>query len=131
MTDIKIKRAYEEAAPADGYRILVDRLWPRGVSHERLDCKQWAKNIAPSNDLREWFHEDPDHRWNEFMTRYRDELKASPDFVPFVNEISQYPVVTFVYGAHDELHNNAVILREECIVTLDITPINKINENIV
>ena len=114
MTDIKIKRAYEEAAPADGYRILVDRLWPRGVSHERLDCKQ-----------------DPDHRWNEFMTRYRDELKASPDFVPFVNEISQYPIVTFVYGAHDELHNNAVILRDECIVALDITPINKINENIV
>ena len=59
MTDIKIKRAYEEAAPADGYRILVDRLWPRGVSHERLDCKQWAKNIAPSNDLREWFHRGP------------------------------------------------------------------------
>lgn len=114
MTEIKTKRAYEAPSESDGFRILVDRLWPRGLTHERLACPLWAKEIAPSNDLRKWFHADPATRWPEFEARYKAELAANPAFPTFLKTITAHPTVTLVYASRDSLHNEATVLLTLC-----------------
>lgn len=110
MTQIRLKRAYESAAADDGFRIYIDRLWPRGLSHENFHYDLWDKDIAPSTGLREWFHQDPSDRWTEFEAKYIDELKANPSFAALKSLVESKPVVTLLYSSHDSLHNNAVVL---------------------
>ncbi|MDE6086335.1 MAG: DUF488 family protein [Muribaculaceae bacterium] len=116
-TTIQLKRAYEPADPSDGYRVYIDRLWPRGLSHETFHYDSWDKSIAPSTPLREWFHQDPDNRWPEFEERYKTELLANPAFTALRTEIAGKPVVTLLYSSHDRPHNNAVIVRQALIST--------------
>lgn len=114
---IKLKRAYEDYEPSDGYRVLVDRLWPRGISKEEAKIDEWVKEIAPSTELRKWFeHEDP--KWPEFREKYFQELKNVEPLVHEIMEKQKNRTVTFVYAAKDELYNNAVALKEY-IDTLD------------
>ena len=109
---IKIKRAYEPADAADGYRILIDRLWPRGVSKERADIDLWFKDVSPSNELRKWFGHDPD-KWDEFQKRYSQELSEKQELIKqFETLVNEHKVVTLVYSAKDELHNDAVFLQK-------------------
>jgi len=110
---VQVKRAYEEPAAGDGYRVLVDRLWPRGVRKEALAIDAWMKEIAPSDELRRWFGHDPE-RWEEFAARYGEELRRPPA-AALVDEISARAgrgPVTLVYGAKDEQHNQAIVLRD-------------------
>ncbi len=109
---IELKRAYDPESSTDGFRVYIDRLWPRGLSHETFHYDLWEKNISPSTQLREWFHADPDHRWNEFVERYHQELATNPEFSKFLNSIAGKPVVTLLYSSHDLAHNNAVVVRE-------------------
>jgi uncharacterized protein YeaO (DUF488 family) len=108
---VKIKRIYEEADPKDGLRLLVDRLWPRGLSKEKAHVDRWLKEIAPSDELRHWFAHDP-AKWQEFRTRYRDELAATRPILDEVAELAHKEPVTLLYAAKDEEHNNAVVLKE-------------------
>jgi uncharacterized protein YeaO (DUF488 family) len=108
---IRLKRAYEEHAPADGYRILVDRLWPRGLSKEKASIDLWLKDIAPSGGLRKWFGHDPE-KWAEFRKRYLKELAAKEELLEIIREKSNKGKVTLVFGAADVEHNNAVVLKE-------------------
>ncbi|HET9145994.1 MAG TPA: DUF488 domain-containing protein [Sphingomicrobium sp.] len=105
-----LKRAYEPASPEDGYRILIDRLWPRGVSKEEAALDDWMKDVAPSTELRKWFGHDP-VRWPEFRRRYRGELRQHPQDLDRVRELARSGHVTLVYSAHDEQHNDAVVLK--------------------
>ena len=107
---IQIKRAYEEPSKADGIRILVDRLWPRGITKEKAAVKQWAKDLAPSTELREWFHHETQH-WPEFEKRYKAELKHNEAVEPFREEYREAKLITLVYGAKDEQHNHAIVLK--------------------
>ena len=111
-----IKRAYEPAAPEDGSRFLVDRLWPRGVKKETLALTAWLKDVAPSGTLRRWFGHDPE-RWTEFRRRYRAELKSQPTVLQPLRDALAHGMVTLVYSAHDEAHNQAVVLREYLLET--------------
>lgn len=108
---IKLKRAYDPASDEDGYRVYVDRLWPRGLSHETFHYDLWDKEIAPSTELREWFHADPENRWTEFAVKYRAELKANPALKSLKHEIADQSIVTLLYSSHDQEHNNAVVLE--------------------
>lgn len=108
---IAIKRAYEPAAKSDGVRILVDRVWPRGISKEELKLHAWKKELAPSTPLRKWFGHDP-KRWSEFKRRYRAELKEHRDDLRELKQLAREKRVTLVYGAKDEEHNQAVALKE-------------------
>lgn len=108
--NIKLKRAYEAPEPADGVRILVDRLWPRGVSKEDAALDDWHKDVAPSTELRRWFGHDP-ARWTEFGRRYADELSDKKEQLKTLRALARKNTVTLVYGAHDEVHNQAVVLR--------------------
>jgi len=111
---ILLKRAYEKPAKSDGFRVLVDRLWPRGVSKVNLRLDMWAKGAAPSTALRKWFGHDPE-RWLEFGQRYKIELKETEarDAVgEIVDRAKQAPTITLIYGAKDTEHNEAVILRD-------------------
>ena len=108
---INIKRSYDKPASGDGSRILVDRIWPRGVSKEELKIDEWLKEIAPSTSLRKWFGHDP-KKWNEFKKRYFDELENNKDLIKKIIEQTKYSTVTFVYSAKDSEHNNAVALKE-------------------
>ncbi|GGH08378.1 DUF488 domain-containing protein [Silvibacterium dinghuense] len=108
---IQIKRAYLPAEPADGARFLVDRLWPRGIKKEDLPLQEWLKDVAPSNELRHWFHHDPE-RWPEFRTRYRAELAEHPETWQPLLELARHHTVTLVYAGKDPLHNNALVLQE-------------------
>ncbi|MCM1483910.1 MAG: DUF488 family protein [Muribaculaceae bacterium] len=119
MTTILLKRAYDEPQPSDGFRILVDRLWPRGMSHATLPYSEWDKQLAPSDELRKWFHESPAERWALFSKKYSDELLANPAFSEFISEVKQHPVVTLLYGSHDTEHNNAVVLRDVAMSKLN------------
>ena len=111
VSHLRLKRAYESPAPDDGMRILVDRLWPRGVSKEQAALDDWMKEIAPSTELRKWFGHDPT-RWVEFQRRYRVELKRNAADLDRIRELAKKQVVTLVYSANDEQHNDAVVLRD-------------------
>jgi uncharacterized protein YeaO (DUF488 family) len=109
---IIIKRAYQPVEDRDGFRILVDRLWPRGISKEKAKLDLWLKDVAPSNELRKWFAHDPE-RWEEFQIKYYEELKDKKEFLNQIkNKEREEPTITLVYGAKDEEHNNAVVLRD-------------------
>lgn len=109
--ELKIKRVYEKPAEEDGKRILVDRLWPRGLTKEKASVDLWLKEIAPSTELRKWFGHDPD-KWKEFQKRYHHELENNNEQVSKLNEQLKNGVVTLVYGAKDEEHNEALVLKE-------------------
>lgn len=109
---IDIKRAYDAASAGDGFRIYIDRLWPRGLSHETFHYDLWDKEIAPSTELREWFHTSPDSLWPEFVSRYKAELNANPAFRAMLQTIADKPKVTLLYSSHDRVHNNAVVVEE-------------------
>ncbi|KGM51649.1 hypothetical protein N792_08155 [Lysobacter concretionis Ko07 = DSM 16239] len=108
--NIRLKRAYEKPADTDGVRILVDRLWPRGVSKEAAALDQWMKDIAPSSALRKWFGHDP-ARWPEFQQRYEVELRDHSEQLAELRAAARKGPITLVYSAHDEQHNDAVVLR--------------------
>jgi uncharacterized protein YeaO (DUF488 family) len=110
-TSIALKRVYEAPAKGDGIRILVDRLWPRGVSKEKARLDLWLRDIAPSDDLRGWFAHDP-KRWSEFKRRYRAELKGRSAELQPIRDALRKGNVTFLFAAHDEEHNNAAALKE-------------------
>lgn len=107
---IAVKRAYDVAAPSDGYRVLVDRLWPRGLKKDALPLDEWLKELAPSTALRQWFGHDPE-RWEGFRHRYASELDALAEHWRPLAEHAARHTVTLLYGAHDETHNNAVALK--------------------
>ncbi|RKF16959.1 DUF488 family protein [Roseovarius spongiae] len=109
--DIRTKRAYDDPARNDGFRVLVDKIWPRGVSKEDARLDDWRKEVAPSDDLREWFDHDPD-KWREFRGKYFDELDKCGEAVDDLLERVRDGRVTLVYGAKDEEHNNAEALRD-------------------
>jgi uncharacterized protein YeaO (DUF488 family) len=107
---IELKRVYEEPSPTDGLRVLVDRLWPRGLTKERAAVDLWLKEVAPSTELRKWFGHDP-AKWEEFQARYREELREKKDALALLKEKSKGHTVTLVYGARDEEHNEALVLK--------------------
>ncbi len=107
---ILLKRAYESAGPHDGLRILVDRLWPRGVAKDTSHIDLWLKDVAPSTSLRKWFGHDPE-KWDEFRNRYWAELRSNPEATGQLCEQVRRGVVTLVYGAKDREHNHAVALK--------------------
>ncbi len=111
---VKLKRAYEPAARSDGHRVLVERLWPRGVRKQDLALDAWEKRVAPSTELRKWFAHDPE-RWAEFKHRYREELKdeAAAQALRELAQRAADGTVTLVYSSHDSEHNNAVALKAE------------------
>ncbi len=106
---LRLKRVYEPPVRTDGRRILVDRLWPRGLSKEKAAIDEWLKDIAPSTELRRWFGHDPE-KWREFQRRYRQELKTREELVREIAKLASRGPVTLVYGARDEEHNDAVVL---------------------
>ena len=107
---IKLKRAYEPPAQSDGRRILIDRLWPRGVSKAKAALDGWMKDIAPSTALRQWFGHDP-ARWQAFRQRYAAEVREQPGLLRELRRAARQGPVTLVYSARDEAHNDAVVLR--------------------
>lgn len=109
--NVKLKRAYEPPAAGDGTRILVDRLWPRGVTKKRAAIDQWMKDIAPTTELRKWFSHDP-ARWDEFRRRYAKEVHQNAALLDRLRSLARHGPITLVYSAHDEQHNDAVELRE-------------------
>ena len=108
--EIRLKRAYEAPAPDDGLRILVERLWPRGLTKDRAAIDVWTKEVAPSPELRKWYGHD-DAKWTEFQERYRAELVANKDLVDELREKCRSGTVTFVYAARDENRNSALVLK--------------------
>jgi uncharacterized protein YeaO (DUF488 family) len=111
MLKIKLKRVYEAPSRADGLRILVERLWPRGLTKERAQIDLWLRDVSPSPALRKWFHHDP-ARWAEFQSRYRQELRDAGDVLVLLRHRASEGPVTFVYAASDPEHNSALILKE-------------------
>ncbi|NIP39507.1 MAG: DUF488 family protein [Candidatus Dadabacteria bacterium] len=111
MGDIKIKRIYDKPAPEDGKRILVDRLWPRGISKDRAKIDHWAKDIAPSHELRKWFNHDAD-KWAEFKKRYYSQLETKPELLPPVTELINNNNVTLIFSSKESKFNNAAALKE-------------------
>lgn len=109
--NVRLKRAYETLDSEDGARVLVDRLWPRGVSKEDAALDQWMKDIAPSTELRKWFGHDP-ARWDGFRTRYSKELHENAELLSQLRSLARQGPLTLVYSAHDEVHNDAVVLRD-------------------
>jgi uncharacterized protein YeaO (DUF488 family) len=109
--EIRIKRVYEKPDKKDGIRILVDRLWPRGLTKEKAAVVLWLKEVAPSTELRKWFGHDP-AKWKEFQKRYQHELKNNKEQVEVLKDQAKKGVVTLVYGARDEEHNEALVLKE-------------------
>ena len=107
---ITLKRAYEPADAADGTRVLIDRLWPRGVSKDAAAVDLWLKEIAPSTELRKWFGHEP-ARWEEFQVRYADEVLQHPEAFEQLRDLTRKGPVTLVYSAHDKEHNDAVVVR--------------------
>jgi uncharacterized protein YeaO (DUF488 family) len=108
--NVKLKRAYEAPAAEDGIRILIDRLWPRGISKKKAALDQWMQDIAPSAELRKWFGHDP-ARWDEFRRRYAEEVHQNAELLDRLRSLARRGQVTLVYSAHDEVHNDAVVLR--------------------
>jgi uncharacterized protein YeaO (DUF488 family) len=108
---VRLKRAYEPPAGDDGTRILVDRLWPRGVARKQAAIDRWAKELSPSTELRKWFGHDPE-RWPEFRRRYVAELRAYAEQIEELRTLARKGPITLVYAARDEAHNDAVVLRD-------------------
>ncbi len=108
---VRLKRAYEPASAEDGRRILTDRLWPRGVKKADATLDRWMKDLAPSTELRQWFGHDP-ARWPEFRRRYAAELRAQPVQLAELRALARKSRITLIYSAHDEVHNDAVLLRD-------------------
>ena len=108
---IRLKRAYDPAATSDGYRVLIDRLWPRGVSREKAHLDEWARELAPSKELRRWFGHDP-ALFPEFRRRYTEELRHNAAELDEIRALARQGTVTLVYGARDEAHNDAVVLMD-------------------
>ena len=109
--NVKLKRAYAPPGPDDGTRVLIDRLWPRGVSKDDAAVDLWLKDLAPSTELRKWFGHDP-ARWAEFQDRYAEELHQHSGPLGQLRDLARMGLVTLVYSAHDEEHNNALVLRK-------------------
>jgi uncharacterized protein YeaO (DUF488 family) len=107
---IQLKRVYEKPSRKDGWRVLVDRLWPRGLTKERAAVDLWLKDVAPSTELRQWFGHDP-AKWKGFQARYRKELKQKKDALKLLKENSRERTITLVYGARDKDHNEALVLK--------------------
>jgi uncharacterized protein YeaO (DUF488 family) len=112
MTTILLKRVYDDWEEKDGYRIFVDRLWPRGMKKENLHYDLWAKNITPSPELRGWFHQNPDNNWDKFVELYNKELDNNNSLKEVVNEIKKHDTVTLLYASKDGKHNHAIILKD-------------------
>lgn len=108
---VRIKRIYEQASKDDGFRVLVDRLWPRGVSKEKAALDGWLKEVGPSDELRKWFGHDP-ARYEEFKKRYEKELRDNEAFVQLKDTVKKHDKVTLLYGAHDPEHNQARVLYD-------------------
>lgn len=108
---IKLKRAYDRPTAGDGTRVLIDRLWPRGVTKADAAIDYWFKELAPSTALRKWFGHDP-ARWQEFRRRYTAEVHEHPEMVNQLRSMARQGTITLVFSAHDELHNDAVVLRD-------------------
>jgi uncharacterized protein YeaO (DUF488 family) len=109
---INLKRAYEEWTTGDVYRVLVDRLWPRGVSKEKAHIDLWLKDIAPSNELRKWFNHDP-KKWKAFKEKYLEELKEKQNLIDQIKSLEKrYHTLTLIYGARNEQENEAIVLKE-------------------
>ena len=111
MHTISVKRIYEPRAAADGFRVLVDRVWPRGITKEDAAIDLWARDVAPSTELRKWFGHDP-ARWDEFQHRYKAELHDHADALEAVLDAGGNKPITLVYSAHDEEHNQAIVLQD-------------------
>lgn len=111
LMDIRLKRAYEPASPSDGYRVLVDRLWPRGVSKQRARLDEWEKELPPSAELREWFGHEPT-KFPEFRRRYISELARNRPRLTELRRRAREGTLTLVYSAKDETHNDAVVLAD-------------------
>jgi len=111
VAHLRLKRAYEPASPDDGVRILVDRLWPRGLSKAAAALNEWMKEIAPSTELRQWFGHDP-ARWPEFQRRYKAELHQHAQELDHIRSLAETHTVTLIYSAHDEAHNDAIVLKD-------------------
>jgi len=109
--DVRLKRAYDPPAATDGYRVLIDRLWPRGISRDRAKLDDWEKELAPSTELRKWFGHDPT-RFERFRQRYIDELRHQRPLLSALRRRARDGTLTLVYSAHDEEHNDAVVLSE-------------------
>lgn len=108
---VRLKRAYAPPAASDGMRVLIDRLWPRGVRKDAAALDLWLKDIGPSTELRKWFGHEPS-RWAEFRRRYADEIEQKPQLLAQLRDIARQGVLTMVYSAHDEQHNDALVLQE-------------------
>lgn len=108
---VVIKRAYDKPASTDGYRVLVDRLWPRGIKKSDLQIDEWLRDVGPSNELRQWFGHDP-AKFDEFARRYREELSRSQAFAQLQSLARDHDKLTLVYSAKDQQHNQAVVLRD-------------------
>lgn len=109
--NIKLKRVYEAPDKKDGFRILVDRLWPRGLTKEKADLDLWLKEIAPTTELRKWFNHDP-QKWKEFQKRYLKELKENKEAVSVLKDHLKKETVTLLYAAKDEVHNEALVIKD-------------------
>lgn len=107
---IRVKRSYEPPAKRDGLRVLVDRLWPRGLTKQRAAVDLWLKDLAPSPELRKWFGHDPS-KWKKFQARYRRELRTKPESLNLLKERSKRRSITLLYSARDEEHNGAIVLK--------------------
>ena len=124
MQTIYLKRVYEKPSPEDGYRVLVDRLWPRGISKPEADIAEWDKDLAPSTELRKWFHHDP-ALWAEFSAKYKAELLDKNPGLTFLKRLEKEEVITLVYAAKDEKHCHPLVLKKY----LDDIIAKKANQN--
>jgi uncharacterized protein YeaO (DUF488 family) len=107
---IKIKRIYEPPSPGDGYRILVDRLWPRGMKKEAANINEWMKEIAPSTELRKWYNHEPE-KWKSFLLKYKKELDHSSSLEELTSLVKKHKIITLLYSSKEELHNHAIALK--------------------
>ena len=113
---LKLKRIYDGTSKNDGYRILVDRFYPRGLTKQKANYRLWAKDVAPSTELIKWFHENPEKRWKQFKSKYLKELNTKEKkeaLYDLIDEIDKHSVVTLLYGSKNEDHNNAIVLLEK------------------
>lgn len=112
MPTVKIKRVYEQPSKSDGFRVFVDRLWPRGIKKEDLHYDLWEKDVTPSQDLRQWYHEDLAGHWAEFAKKYRKELGHSEAVKAFLEKIKNRKTITLLYASRNETQNHALILQK-------------------